>query len=109
MNQTLLTLVLLMVTSVQLGAQDIDVRGKLLSAGVAVPFANVVLKGIPKGAATDMEGRFTIKAPGLGNYTLQISAVGFKAKEQRFSLDKVGPHDLGNIAIQADAVTLAKW
>lgn len=108
MKQTFLALVLLLVTSLQLAAQDIDVRGKLLSAGAPVPFANVILKGIPQGAATDMEGRFTIKAPGKGSYILQISAVGFKAKEQRFSLDKVAPLDLGTIAIHADAVDLGE-
>lgn len=108
MKQLLLTTLVLALNWAELGAQDIAVRGRLLSAGAPVAFANVVLKGFPNGAASDMEGRFTIKAPGSGAYTLQVSALGFRSKEHAFTLSGTSTHELGIIQLQATAVDLGE-
>ena len=58
-----------------------------------------------KGALTNMDGEFTVKAPQAGNYILQVTCVGFKAYTKRI---KVSDKDiaLGTIAMQPDAIML---
>ncbi|MCR5366807.1 MAG: carboxypeptidase-like regulatory domain-containing protein, partial [Prevotella sp.] len=58
-----------------------------------------------KGALTNMDGEFTVKAPQAGNYILQVTCVGFKAYTKRI---KVADKDiaLGTIAMQPDAIML---
>jgi len=45
--------------------------------GQPVPFANVVLVGQPKGAATDMEGDYIILNVAPGSYSLKFTCVGY--------------------------------
>ena len=58
-----------------------------------------------KGALTDMDGQFTVKAPQAGNYILQITCVGFKAYTKRIN---VADKDvaMGTIAMEPDAIML---
>lgn len=49
--------------------------------GEAVIGANVVLKGTTRGAATDVDGAFSIASIEPGSYTVVISAVSYRKKE----------------------------
>ena len=59
-------------------AQTASLSGKVTSEGEPVPFANILLQGHSKGAATDEAGHFHIKAIEPGSYRLKASAVGYK-------------------------------
>ena len=61
---------------------------------------------LAKGALTDLEGRFTVKAPQNGKYIIQVTCVGFKpyTKEVTVSGDK--DVALGTITLKADAIML---
>lgn len=59
-------------------AQDLWVKGKVLSNGEVVEFANVILKGTSIGAVTDENGLFNIKVNTSGSYVVQVSRIGFK-------------------------------
>lgn len=48
------------------------------ATGEALPGVNVVLKGTYYGAATDMNGRYIIPSINPGNYTVEISLIGYK-------------------------------
>ncbi|MCX7611540.1 MAG: TonB-dependent receptor [Ignavibacterium sp.] len=48
------------------------------ATGEALPGVNVVLKGTYYGAATDMNGRYNIPSINPGNYTVEISLIGYK-------------------------------
>ena len=61
-------------------AQDSNVSGEVLdSTGEPLIGATVMLKGSKEGVATDLDGRFTIKAP-VGS-VIQISYIGFKTQD----------------------------
>lgn len=49
------------------------------NSGESIPGVNIVIKGTTNGVATDMNGRYSIKAP-LGS-TLVISYIGFNTRE----------------------------
>ena len=55
--------------------------------------ANVILVGVPLGAATDLEGRYTILNIPAGTYTVKASLIGY------------APTSVQNLAIPADRTT----
>ena len=55
-----------------------------------IDFATIYLKGTTFGTGTDSEGRYRIKAPD-GDYTLVVSAIGYRTVEKKVSLKK-GEH-----------------
>lgn len=52
-----------------------------------VDFATVYLKGTTFGSSTDQQGLYHIKAP-AGNYTLVVSAIGYRTVEKKVSLKR---------------------
>ncbi len=64
-------------------AQNITVSGTVLDPdGEPIPGAGVMLEGTTRGAATDVDGRFSLSAPSQG--VLVVSSLGFI--EQRVSI-----------------------
>ena len=72
---------LLLVCSVGLFAQNIQVRGTVTDAstGEVIPFASVSLKGTMTGASTDLDGNYQLTAPANG--VLIFSFVGYENLE----------------------------
>ncbi|MBN1414170.1 MAG: SusC/RagA family TonB-linked outer membrane protein [Bacteroidales bacterium] len=64
-----------------INAQDIQIRGKIISAedGNPLPGVSVVIKGTLTGIATDVDGNFAMTVP--SDATLVISSVGYKSQE----------------------------
>ena len=57
-------------------------KGKITdSKGEAIIGANVFIKGTNLGAATNIEGNYTIKSIPAGSYTLIVSSLGYKTQE----------------------------
>ena len=75
-------LVVLLISSLSVFSQDkAMISGKILSTEKEiVDFATVYLKGTSYGGTTNQEGIYHIKAP-AGNYTLIVSAIGYKTVE----------------------------
>lgn len=65
----------------QLAAQDITVRGTVVSAedGLPLPGATIVLKGTTEGTVSDLDGMYSITAPSSG--VLVFSFVGMETQE----------------------------
>ena len=61
-----------------------EITGKVLdnSTGDPLPGANVVIKGTSLGAATNIEGKYTIHNVPPGNYTLMYTFIGFQTVEK---------------------------
>ena len=77
--------------------------------GDAIPQTTVKLlradSTLVKGVLTDIEGRFSVKAPSAGKYIVQVTCVGFKTYTNNLTIaDK--DIALGNITMQVDAVML---
>ena len=58
------------------------ISGKVLDAstGMALPGANVLLKGTSIGASTDLNGDYTITNIPVGSYTIRATYIGYRAK-----------------------------
>ena len=66
-------------------AQGIDIRGIVTDTTTQekLPFANIVLVGTNKGAASNLNGFYLIANVLPGEYDLSISSVGYQKKIQR--------------------------
>lgn len=74
------------------------ISGKILSTEKeTVDFATVYLKGTNYGGTTNREGIYHLKAP-AGNYTLVVSAIGYKTVERAVKLT-IGERTKQNITI----------
>ena len=62
-------------------AQDVTVSGKVLDEnGLPIPGANILIKGTSKATATDMDGKYQIKAPEVG--VLVFTYLGYSNTEE---------------------------
>ncbi len=76
-----------------LQAQGVDIRGVVTDSlsGERLPFANVVLVGTNRGAATNLHGFFLITNVAPGMYTISVSSIGYAAKRQSLNVQPAQP------------------
>lgn len=81
---------------------------------ISIPYVNVVFKTIKDqkliaGTVTNEEGRFTIPGISSGNYTLEITSIGYKTKTQEVFVGTLSDYlDLKTIEIEEDINTLSE-
>ena len=65
--------------------QSGKVSGKVIdgSTGEALPFVNVMVEGTTQGAASDIDGYYSIIGLRPGNYNIKASAIGYNAQPFR--------------------------
>lgn len=92
---TRLILSLLLIICPLLAAAQGNVKGRVLDkqGNDALQFVNVTVNDaltgkMIKGAITDVKGSFNIQGLSYGDYTLNISYVGYKTTTKKFSLSK---------------------
>ena len=79
-----------------------------------LPYVNVILKSAKDqkflfGTVTNEDGRFTFAAVPSGNYTLEISAMGYKIKAQKVFVGTLSAFlDLNTIDIEEDINALSE-
>ncbi|WP_412063024.1 SusC/RagA family TonB-linked outer membrane protein [Rubrivirga sp. IMCC45206] len=81
--------------------------GQVVEAETGAPViaASVLLEGTTAGAATDLDGRFSIAASvPSGSYTLRVSFVGYQSDRRPVTLGNARAVDLGTIEISTDAL-----
>ena len=106
MQRILLTFLCVMLGA-SVFAQNGTIRGTVTDAenGEAMIWATVVIKGTTNGAATDIDGKFSISvAP--GTYTLVVSYVSFQTKEVKDIEVKPGQVVVQNVKLGNDAKAL---
>ncbi len=76
-----LILFLFFISCFQLFGQTSTISGKIVDkkTGETLPGVNVILKGTYYGAATDINGNFSISGINPGTYNLEISLIGYKS------------------------------
>lgn len=96
MNRYILTMIVLLFAGT-LFAQQREIRGKVTDAAdkLGMPGVTVRIKGTTNGAATDIDGNYSLKA--RNNDTLVFSFIGMKAQEII-----VGSQSVINIVLQSD-------
>ena len=82
MTQKLTVLVFLFLLPIAMFAQTGKIKGKVTEMGTEEPLigANVILIGTSLGAATDINGEYTITNVEAGVHTLKASFIGFQSK-----------------------------
>ncbi len=84
------------------------IKGQVKSGEELVSFANVGLVGTKLGAAADIDGNFKISNIPEGEYTIQISAVGFKNYRKTVSI-KNGETTTFNVSIEKTAAQMDEF
>lgn len=99
--RNLLVIVFLWCTAFSVFAQDIQIKGVVVSGGdnLPLPGVNVVVKGTSKGTITDLDGQFSFAVPAKS--MLSITYIGYKPLEVAADGSK-----LMNITLQEDTETL---
>ena len=59
-----------------------------------------------KGSLTNLEGKFTLKAPSDGKYIVQVTCVGFKPFTQRITVSGEKNIAMGEVTMKPDAIML---
>ncbi|HLN52587.1 MAG TPA: TonB-dependent receptor [Lentimicrobium sp.] len=90
LRKSLLSVIALLTVAVSLNAQDAVVRGFVYEkeTGEPVIFTNVYLYKTTYGAATDVNGYFTISKIPEGTYTLMVTYLGFDTIHEQVTLKK---------------------
>jgi outer membrane receptor for ferrienterochelin and colicins len=102
-----------LICSMSLVAQSTTVSGKILSEGTPVAFASVLIESpeFRKGASTNEQGEFEIKAVPFGEYTLKVSSVGYKALSQPLTVNesasRLNPIELTQDRLNLDQVVVS--
>jgi Ca-activated chloride channel homolog len=85
-------------------AQERTITGTVTAAddGSTLPGVNVLLKGTPKGVATDVSGQYKIQVPAKGG-TLVFSFIGYVSQEV-----KLGISNVVNVKLSTDVMQLSE-
>ncbi|MEP1488019.1 MAG: TonB-dependent receptor [Algibacter sp.] len=75
---------ILSLLSFMINAQTIT--GKTTTDGEALPYVNIYLKGIQKGAVSNDDGTFNIKNISPGNYTVIASFTGYQTQKRNITV-----------------------
>ncbi|WP_446785550.1 SusC/RagA family TonB-linked outer membrane protein [Macellibacteroides fermentans] len=99
--RNLLVIMFLWCTAFSVFAQDIQIKGVVVSGGdnLPLPGVNVVVKGTSIGTITDLDGQFSFAVPAKS--MLSITYIGYKPLEVAADGSK-----LMNITLQEDTETL---
>ena len=106
----LLFLIVVSVTTVVAFAQR-TVTGKVVEQDTkeaVIQATASLLSGekVVANAVTNSEGAFSMKAPSNGNYTLQVTYVGFKTYTKKIKIESDKNYSAGTISLSPDAIML---
>jgi TonB-dependent starch-binding outer membrane protein SusC len=82
------TVLVLLAGTFSVFAQDAEIRGRVtdIDRGEPLPGASVLIAGTSTGAATNMDGLYTIPGLTSGTYTIQVRFVGYREMRQEITL-----------------------
>ncbi len=80
------SLVVALLCSITMMAQDFKITGKVTSNANDLPYANVYVKSISKGAITNDVGEFVLSDIKAGTYEVTFSFAGFKPGKQTVTI-----------------------
>ncbi len=86
-------------------AQTTSLNGKVTSNGEPLPLVNVLLKGTDRGAATDIDGFYTLENITPGDYTLIVTSLGYQPYQTKVSVGH-GESKTINIQLETSAESL---
>ena len=92
------------------GQESGNIAGKIIDAksGEGLPGVNIILKGTYYGAATDINGNFKINSISTGNYTVEISYIGYKTIQYTGTKIEAGKTKQLDVKLEESVLTLAQ-
>ncbi|RKR14587.1 outer membrane receptor for ferrienterochelin and colicins [Maribacter vaceletii] len=84
--KSLLISFLVLCSCITLTAQEGQINGVVSENNIAIPFANVLLKGTIKGTSTNEKGAFGLQNLSAGDYTLSVSVLGYQPYIKKIAL-----------------------
>jgi outer membrane receptor protein involved in Fe transport len=92
------------------GQESGNIAGKIIDAksGEGLPGVNIILKGTYYGAATDINGNFKINSITAGNYTVEISYIGYKTMQYTGTKIEAGKTKQLDVKLEESVLTLAQ-
>jgi len=98
-----ISIFLFLFVSMLTNAQTFTLNGKVVDQNKEpLPGATVLVKEVNKGTSTDFEGTFRVNFP-KGNYTIQISFIGYQTISKEISLTK---NDAVEFVLSANSTVL---
>lgn len=84
-----------------------QIAGKITDAETKdpLPGVNVIVKGTYYGAATDLDGNFTIRSVNPGQYTIEVSMIGYKKTQNTGVIVRSG--QTTNLSLELEVSVLA--
>ena len=110
MKRFLLSILSLLIALVAMAQHS--VKGIIVEAGTEEPMVQTTVRLLKKdstvvsGGVTDVMGRFQVKIPKSGRYTIQITCVGYKPLSLMLKLGGDKDFDMGTVVMEPDAVML---
>ena len=110
MKRHLLFVLMLMIAMVAMAQRN--VTGTVVEDETGDPLPQTTVKllktdsTLVKGSLTNLEGKFTLKAPSDGNYIVQVTCVGFKPFTQRITVSGEKNIAMGEVTMKPDAIML---
>ena len=102
--------VTLITVSSHLFAQSGTITGRISDADNNDPLigANVIVQGTSMGAATDVDGHYTIQNVPVGAITITITYIGYEDQKQDLTLT-LGETVTANIALAREAIQMETY
>ncbi len=106
----LISFLFLLTLSNQLVAQTGTITGRITDAGNGEPLigANVIIKGTSMGAASDIDGHYTILNVPVGPVTIKATYIGFEDQTQAVTLT-LGETLVINIGLEREAIQMQTY
>ncbi|MBM4175605.1 MAG: TonB-dependent receptor [Ignavibacteria bacterium] len=103
-----LVLVLLFVSSSLFAQEKATLSGKITDAKTSetLPAVNVIIKGTYYGAASDINGNYTIRNVNPGSYTIEVSLIGYKLVQFTGVKIAEGEKKVLNVKLEETVLTL---
>jgi uncharacterized membrane protein len=89
-------------------AQKQLIIGTVLDDSQPLPGASVKIKGLSRNTTTDVDGKFTINDIKEGQYSLQISYIGYESTDINVDLKPGETFDLGTVKLSQQRKILMK-
>lgn len=106
--KSFLTVVLAMIATTTLAQKTGIIRGSVIDdeSGETLIGATAQIEGTTNGTVTDLDGGFSISAVAPGNYTLQISFIGYQIQKVENVVVNPGEVTVLNIRLRSEATNL---
>ena len=69
-----------------LGAQEFKIEGEIKSYDENLPYANIIIRNIKKGAISDSNGKYSLDGIPSGLYLLEVSYSGYNIEKKKIEL-----------------------